>query len=95
MHCWNINAWKKWFISGNTVAVLVHYARSFPRYADDIQSDNRIINNDVIGFTETQVKPSDSTCKIIEILKTFNINFNNNENKFIGLAYGCRMMLLF
>ena len=63
--------------------------RSLPRHADDISSDNRIINND-IGFTETQIKPSDSTSKIIETLNVFNINFNNNENKFLSLAYGCR-----
>ena len=54
--------------------------RSFPRHIDDILSDNRIINNDIIGFTETQIKPSDSTSKIIETLNDFNIKFNNNGN---------------
>ena len=39
---------------------------------------------------ETQIKPSNSTCKIIETLNLFNISFNNNENKFLSLAYGCR-----
>ena len=57
---------------------------------DDIVSGNRIINNDIIGFTETQIKPSDCTCEIIETLNLFNINFSNNENKFLSLAYGCR-----
>ena len=28
---------------------------------DDIVSDDRIINNDIMGFTETQINPSDST----------------------------------
>ena len=64
--------------------------RSLPRHADDISSDNGIINNDIIGFTETQFKPSDSTSKIIETLNVFNINFNINGNKFLSLAYGCR-----
>ena len=45
-------------------------------------SENRIINNDIIGFRETQIKPSDYTSKIKETLNAFNINFNNNENKF-------------
>ena len=45
---------------------------------------------DIIGFTETQIKLSFSTSKILEKLKFFNINFNGNENKFIILANGCR-----
>ena len=55
-----------------------------------IVSDNRIINNDIIGFAETQIKSSDSTCKILETLNFFNVDFNNNENKFSSLAYRCR-----
>ena len=75
-------------ISGDTVTVLVHNVRSLPRHVYDILSDNRIINNDIIGFTETQIKPSDSTSKVIQTLNVFNINFNKNENKFLSLAYG-------
>ena len=77
-------------ISCNTVTVIFHNVISLPRHVDDILSDNRIINNDILGFTETQIKPSDSTSKIIETLNVFNINFNNNEDKFLSLAYGCR-----
>ena len=76
--------------SSDTVTLLVHNVRSLSRHVDDVVSDNRIINNDVIGFTETQIKASDSTCKIIETLNFFNINFNNNKNKFVSLSYGCR-----
>ena len=43
-------------ILGDTVTVLVPNVRLLPRNADDIVSDNRIINNDIIGFTETQIK---------------------------------------
>ena len=43
-------------ILGDTVTVLVPNVRSLPRNVDDIVSDNRIINNDIIGFTETQIK---------------------------------------
>ena len=83
MHCWNMNAWKKNdlfstikrnTISDDTVTVLIHNVRSLPRHVDNIVSDNRILNNDIIGFTETQIKPSDSTCKIIETLNFFNIS---------------------
>ena len=48
------------------------------------------MNNDIIGFIETQVKPSYSTSRIVETLTDFNIKINNNENKFLILAYGCR-----
>ena len=43
-------------------------------------------NNDIKGFTETQTKPSDSTFTIIEKLNLFNINFDDNENKFLSLV---------
>ena len=36
-----------------------------------------------------QINP-DSTCKIIETLDLFKINFNSNKNKFLSLAYRCR-----
>ena len=75
---------------GDTVTVLVHSVRSLPRHIDNIVSHSIIMNNGIIGFTETQIKPSDCTSKIIETLNIFNINFNNNENKFLSLAYGCR-----
>ena len=48
------------------------------------------MNNDLIEFKETQINLSDSTCKIIQGLNFFNINFNNNENEFLSLAYGCK-----
>ena len=64
--------------------------RSLSKHVDDIVTDNRVMNNDIIGFTETQINPSDSTCKIIETLNLFNISFNKNENKFLRLIYECR-----
>ena len=77
-------------ISCDAVTVILHNVRSLPRHVGDILSDNRTINNDIIGFTETQIKPSDSTSKIIETLNVFNIHFNNNEDKFLSLAYECK-----
>ena len=73
---------KRIAISGDTVAVLVHNVKSLQRHANDIASDNRIINNDIIGFVETQIKPSDSISEIIEMLNLVNMNFNNNEINF-------------
>ena len=64
--------------------------RLLSKHINDIVSDNRIINNDIIGSAETQINLSDFTCKLIESLNFFNIHFNNNQNKFLSLAYGCR-----
>ena len=56
----------------------------------DIVSDDRTINNDIIGFTETHIIHQIFLAKTIETLSLFNINFNSNETKFLGLVYGCR-----
>ena len=77
-------------ISGDTVTLIVHTVRSLPGHIEDILRDNRIINNNIIEFTESQIKSSDSSYKIIETLNLFNINFNNNENKLLSLPYGRR-----
>ena len=61
---------------------------SLSKLADDIASDNRIINND-IGFTETQIIPSESTWKITKAFN-FSFNFNRNENILLSLASGSR-----
>ena len=56
-------------ISTNAITVFCHNTRSLSKHIDDIVSDDRVlINNDIIGFTETQLKSSDSTCKIMETL---------------------------
>ena len=58
-------------ISGNTFTVLGHNVRSLPRYVDDIVSDNRTINNNIIRFTEKKINPSYSTSKTTEMLNFF------------------------
>ena len=57
---------------------------------DDIVSDDRIIDNDSVRFTDTEINLSDSTCKIIKIFSFFNINVNKSENRFLNLADRCR-----
>ena len=74
-------------ILNNTVTVFVHNARSLLKHIDDIVSDSRIINNGITDFTEIQINRSDSTYKIMKTLNFFSISFNNNENKFLSLAY--------
>ena len=61
--------------------------RLLSKHVDDILRDDRIINNDIIEFTGTQIILSDSTCIITETLNFFNFNFNNDEDKFLSLAH--------
>ena len=53
------------------------------------------INNEIIGFTETQIAASDYTCKIIETLSFPNISFNKTMkiNKFSSFLTDVEMML--
>ena len=99
MHCWKQNdlfsTIKINAISCNKVTVFVNNVISLLSQADQIVSDKRIINNNIIGFTETQIKSSDSTCKMIETLSLFNINFDKNENNFLVKLTGVEMILLF
>ena len=48
-------------IYDDTITVFVHNVRSLSKHIDNIVSDDRIVNNDIKDFTETQIKPSDST----------------------------------
>ena len=65
-------------MSDDTITVFVHNVRSLSKHTDDVVSDDRIKNNDIIGFRDTQINPSDSTCKMMETLNFFNINFHND-----------------
>ena len=57
------------------------------KHGDDIVSDDRIRNDQATEFTETQIIPWDSTWKVPETLSFFSFNSNNDENKFLSLAY--------
>lgn len=54
------------FISEDMITVFFHNVRSLSLHIGDIVIDDIIKNNDVIGFTETQISPSDSICIIME-----------------------------
>ena len=75
---------KRITISDDTITVFVLNVRSLWKHTDDIVNDDKLMNNDIIWFTETQIALPDSTCTIIERSNFFNINFNKNENKFLS-----------
>ena len=66
-------------IQYDILIVLDHNVRSFSKQVNDIVSNYRIINNDIIGLTEKQINVLGSTYKIIKAL-----------NFFLSSAYGCR-----
>ena len=45
--------------------------RSLSKHVNDIVSDSKIMNNGIIGLTETQTNLSDSTCRIVETFDFF------------------------
>ena len=70
---------KRSIISDDTITILVHNVRSISKPVNEIVRDSRITNNDIIALTETQISLSDSTCRIVETLNSFNINLNNSD----------------
>ena len=80
---------KRSIILDDTITILVHNVRPLSKHVNDIVSDSKIINNGIIGPPETQISLLDSTCSIAKTLNFFNINFNNSEDRFLSLTYGC------
>ena len=66
-------------IVDDTIPEFVLNVRSLSKQIDVIASLDKILNNDVTGFTKTQINLSDSTTKIIKRMDFFNINFINSE----------------
>ena len=49
-----------------------------------------MFENYLIGFIETQTKPTDFTSIGDDTPKTFNMNFNSKDDMFLILAHGCK-----
>ena len=77
------------FLYYDALTILVLNMGSFSKYVDDIVSDDRLVNTDIMAFTNIQIISPDSTCKIGKPLNFFKINFNNDGNKHSSLVYGC------
>ena len=66
-------------VRDDTITILLLNVRSPSKYACDIKSDGRLMSNDVLCFTETQLQH--------QVFEKFRIFFNNNDNKFLSLTY--------
>ena len=58
------------------------------KHLNDTGHDYRRLKNDVIWFTENQMKPSDSSSITGDKLPDFNINFDNNDDRFLSSGNG-------
>ena len=73
---------EKYLVSNDSLTLVLLNSRSLAKHVLDISKDQRLLNNDFICFTETQVKPTHSVSQISENLKNFTMYFNNNEDQF-------------
>ena len=62
-------------VSDDTLTIYVLNMQSLEQRVNNIVGDYRCLKNDVIGFTETQIKPSDYISKIGDTFKDFHMNF--------------------
>ena len=67
---------------------------SLAKHLNDIVHDYRCLKSDGIRITETHIWGWDSTSIIDDTHKDFNMNFNNNGDKILSLAYGCQNHVL-
>ena len=58
----------------------------FSKHTTDIVNDDRLMQNDILFFTETQIPINENVQT--EDFEHFKMFFNNNENKYLSLAYG-------
>ena len=58
--------------------------KSFSKHTDDIVADNRVINNDIIGYTNQSIRFYLQNCRNIKTILILIIN----QKKFLRLAYG-------
>ena len=71
--------------SSNIVITLLNIT-SLKRHYFDVMYDNKIVESDVMAFTETRLKPLQNTNAIEDPLKEFQIIFQNQNNDFFSLA---------
>ena len=74
-------------VTDDTITILLLNVRSHSKHVCDIKSDGRLMENDVLCFTETQLQHQHLLYSIEQYLENFRVFFNNNDNKFLSLAY--------
>ena len=62
--------------------------RLLSKHCKDISKYFRLISNDFLALTETHFNLSELQTDIQTTLEVLKMHFNNNEDKFLSLAYG-------
>ena len=74
------------FVTDDTITILLLNVKSLSKNACDIKSDARLMSNDVLCFTETQLQHQHLLNGIDQCFENCRIFFNNNDKKFLSLA---------
>ena len=69
----------------NVVITLLNI-RSFKKHYLDVRHDSKIVEPDIMAFTETRLKDQHNTNDIENALSEFQIIFQNQSNDFLSLA---------
>lgn len=67
--------------------IVVVNIRSLSKHWKDVSKDCRLFENEFLGFTESQLKPSELQTDLQKTLEPLNMHFYNNEDKSWNLAY--------
>ena len=78
---------EKIIVTDDSITILLLNVRSLSKHSCDIKSEDRLMSNDVLCFRETQLQHQHLPNDIEQYFENFRIFFNNNDNKFLSLAY--------
>ena len=78
---------EKIIVTDDSITILLLNVRSLSKHTCDIKSDGRLMSNDVLCFTETQLQHQHLPNGIGQYFENFRISFNNNGNKFLSVGY--------
>ena len=74
-------------VTESSITLSLLKTRSLQKHFMDIAMDRRLMANDLLCLTETQLRPSSDT-SIVESALQYKMHFNNSENQFKSIAYG-------
>ena len=78
---------EKIIVTDDKITILLLNVSSLSKHVCYIRRDGRLMSNDVLCFTETQLQHQHLPNGTEQYFENFRISFNNNDNKFPSLAY--------
>ena len=72
--------------NAHNVVITLLNIRSFKKHYLDVRHDSKIVECDIMAFTETRLKGLHNTNDIENVLSEFQIIFQNQSNDFFSLA---------